>query len=133
MACSCLFIADGIWPLGGIHVHLAHLGVVKPIDHQIVDREMPVAIAVRDPEQFSLADVALLALDVAIGRLWAASGYVAGKQTIACVDLIVGRARDDKERDALTYIGRPSSRVVDGESELWCAKDCPRRCRTLYW
>ena len=57
-----------IWPLGGIHIHLPHDGVVKPVDNEVVDRVVAIAISVRDTEKFGLTGIALLTLNVAVCR-----------------------------------------------------------------
>ena len=106
---------DGIGPLLRIHVHLAHLGVVEPVDHQYVRRQMAVAIAFGHGHQFCLAGVSLLALDVAVGRL-GKHRHIAGQQVVAGVDLVVRLARDDKERDALANIRCPLRLIVEAEA-----------------
>ena len=102
----------GIGPELGIDVHLAHFGVVEPVDDQHVGGQMAVAIALGDGQNFVLARVALLALDVAVGSL-GQHGRGAGEQPVAGVDLVGRVAGDDKERNAVADLRGPAGLLVE--------------------
>ena len=89
-----------VGPRHGIEVHLAHIGVVEPVDHQHVGGEMAVAIALGDCHHLVLRGVALFALDVSVSGL-GQHGRRSGQQPVAGEDLVGRRAGDHEERDAV--------------------------------
>ncbi len=106
--------AYGIGPLGGIHVHLAHLRVVEPVNHQRIEREMAIAVALGNGHQFRLARVPLLALDKAV-RGSGQHGDIARQQPVPAVDLVVAAADDHEKRDPLPDIGGPAIRIIEAK------------------
>ncbi len=101
-----------VWPELRIHVHLAHFGVVEPVDDHDVGGQMAVAISLGDGEDFFLAGVALLALDVSVGGLGQQRGG-AGEKTIAGIDFVGGVAGDDEEGDAVADLRCPLGLFVE--------------------
>jgi hypothetical protein len=59
----------GIGEIGAVDVELAHARPVEPVKHHHIERQLALAIALRNVEQFLLALVARLALDQAEGGL----------------------------------------------------------------
>ena len=102
----------GIGPVLRIEVHLAHFGVVEPVDDEHVGGKMPVAVSLSHGEHFVLSDITLLALDVSVSRL-RQHGRRTGQQPVAGVDFVRGFAGDDKERDAVAYLGGPAGLLVE--------------------
>jgi hypothetical protein len=101
-AWSCFVHPHGIWPLGWVHVHLAHLRVVKPVDDEIIDGVVALAISLRNRHQLVLRAITLLALDIPISRFWQ-HGRVACQRAVAGIDLVVRLACDDEERHPLAH------------------------------
>ena len=106
----------GIRPLRRVHVHLAHLRVVKPVDDEIVDGVVPVAITFGDGHKLFLAGITLLALYVSIRGL-RQHRCVTCQQAVSRVNLIVGLACDDEKRDTLSNVGGSPCGVVEAEGD----------------
>jgi hypothetical protein len=99
-----LFVhGDGIRPFGGIDLHFAHLFVMEPVHDEVVDREVSLSVPLCYSQQFLLAGVALLALDVGVGR-FENHRSICGEEPVASIDLVAGGAGDHEEGDALTKI-----------------------------
>ena len=101
-----------IGPLDGIHVDLAHLGPIEPVDHQHVEREMPIAVALGDRQDLILRAVTLLALDKPVGG-FRKHRRGPGKLPVAGVDLVGGVAGDHEERYPVAHLGGPAGLLVE--------------------
>ena len=103
---------DRIGPELGVHVHLAHLGVIEPVNHHHISRQMTVTIALRNVQHLLLACVALFALDVPVSRL---GQHVrgSGEQLVAGIYLVRSGACDHKERNPVAHLRGPAGLLVE--------------------
>ena len=117
-------------PEPGIEVHLAHFRVVEPIHHQHVSRQMAVAIALRNRQQFLLAGVSLLALDVTVSRF---GQHVRGarEQPIAGVDLVRSGAGNHEEGNTVARLGDPAGLLVEARLDRGLRSVVPQECIAL--
>ena len=121
--------ADRIGPGLGIHVHLAHLCVGKPVDDEIVDGQFPLAVASRHLHQLGLCAVALLTLDVPICAL-GQHGHIAGQQTKAAIDRLI-ISGNYEEADTLTYLALKSVLIVEPQRDGRLRRIIPNQPITL--
>ncbi len=103
---------DRVRPFFGVQVHLAHLGVIEPVDHENVSREVALAVALGDGQYLILRGIALLALNETISR-FRQHGRGPGKLAVTRVDLIGGATGDDEERHAVADLRRPPGLLVE--------------------
>lgn len=82
-------------------------------------------------EHFGLTGIALLALNVAVGRL-RKHGSRAGKQAIAGVNFISIIARNHKKRNSVSDFGIPLLRSSNPVG-LWFWQHCPKSFRSHDW
>jgi len=99
-------------PVLGIHVHLAHLGVVEPVDHHDVGGQIALAIALGRVEHLLLAPVAVFRLQKAVSRL-GQHRRRAGQCAIALVELVVAFAGHHKERNPRAHLRGEPELVVE--------------------
>ncbi len=107
-------LVHGRWvgPELGVQIHLPHLGVVEPVHHDHVGRQMAVAIALSNVQHLLLAGVALLALNVAVGGL-GQQRRGAGEQAVARVDLIRRGPGNHEKRNPVAHLRGPGGALVE--------------------
>jgi len=102
----------GIGPELRIQVHLTHFGVIEPIHHHDIGREMAVAIPLRHVQHFLLAGVALLTLDVSICRL-GQHRRGSRQQPVSSVNLIHRGSGNHEERNPVAHLRGPLGLLVE--------------------
>ena len=102
---------DWIRPLPRIHIHLAHLRVIEPIDHNHVGREVTFTVTFRDGQNLFLRTVSLLALNESVGG-FRQQVRNTGESAIAGIDFITGLTGNHKEGNAVADLRRPFRLLV---------------------
>ena len=93
-----------IGPSSRVEIQLALFRHVQEVHHQYIERQITVAISLRNCHQLVLRRIDCLALDVAVCGL-RQHMRDASQLAIALVDLVAVVARDHKKRNTVSHLG----------------------------